>query len=65
MQEKKVSKRADAFDALENSLPNVKSRNAKLLYLGRILVKMSEDGLITPKGRTWYITDKGEKDFRL
>ena len=58
-------KRADAFDALENSLPNVKSRNAKLLYLGRILVKMSEDGLITPKGRTWYITDKGEKDFRL
>lgn len=58
-------KRAEAFEALENSLPNKKNHNAKLVYLGRILVKMSEEGLLKPIGRTWYITDEGSKDFRL
>ncbi len=58
-------KRAEAFEALENSLPNTKNHNAKLVYLGRILVKMSEEGLLKPIGRTWYITDEGSKDFRL
>lgn len=58
-------KRSEAFEALENSLPQNKSHNAKLVYLGRVLVKMSEEGLLIPKGRKWNITDEGAKDFRL
>lgn len=58
-------KRSEAFEALENSLPQNKSHNAKLVYLGRVLVKMSEEGLLIPNGRKWNITDEGAKDFRL
>ena len=58
-------KRAEAFEALESSLPNVKSHEAKLAYLSRVLMKMSEDGLLKSVGRTWHITEKGESDFRL
>ena len=58
-------KRSEAFEALENSLPQNKSHNAKLVYLGRVLVKMSEEGLLIPNGRNWNITAEGSKDFRL
>ena len=58
-------KRSEAFEALENSLPQNKSHNAKLVYLGRVLIKMSEEGLLIPNGRKWNITDEGAKDFRL
>lgn len=58
-------KRSEAFEALENSLPQNKSHNAKLVYLGRVLVKMSEEGLLIPNGRKWNITAEGSKDFRL
>lgn len=58
-------KRVEAFEVLEHSLPNVKSHNAKLVYLGRILIKLNEEGLLKTVGKTWYITDKGEMDLRL
>ena len=57
-------KRNDAFDTVENALPDTKDRTSKLRYLGRLLVKMGDDGLIRSDGRVWYITEKGESDIR-
>ncbi|MBR6282787.1 MAG: putative DNA binding domain-containing protein [Muribaculaceae bacterium] len=58
-------KRSEAFEALENSLPSAKSDNAKLSYLGRVLLKMSSAGLLRANGRTWFITDKGANELRV
>ena len=57
-------KRVDAFEALVQALPSGKTNKAKQDYLGRILSKMAEDGLLKIEGRKWYITDEGEKKFR-
>lgn len=58
-------KRTEAFDALENSLPYSKDYTAKLNYLGRVLAKMANEGLLKLVGRKWFITDDGETDFRV
>jgi len=57
-------KRKDAFETVENALPDTKDRKSKLFYMGRILTKMSSDGLLKVDGRTWYITEKGESEIR-
>ena len=57
-------KRNDAFETVENALPDTKDRKSKLFYMGRILTKMSSDGLLKVDGRTWYITEKGESEIR-
>jgi len=57
-------KRNDAFETVENALPDTKDRTSKLRYLGRLLVKMGDDGLIRPDGRVWFITEKGESEIR-
>ena len=57
-------KRKDAFDAVENALPASKALNEKLRYLGRILVKMNDGGLLKKEKQTWYITAIGETEIR-
>ena len=57
-------KRVDAFEALEQTLPSGKTNKAKQDYLGRVLSKMAENGLLRIEGRKWYITGEGEKEFR-
>ena len=58
-------KRSDAFEAVENALPDTKSPESKIAYLSRIFLKMSDDGLIKATGRIWYITEKGESEIRV
>lgn len=58
-------KRSDAFEAVETALPNTKDPKSKIAYLSRILLKMSDDGLIKATGRIWYITEKGETEIRV
>jgi ATP-dependent DNA helicase RecG len=58
-------KRNDAYETVENALPGTKSPKEKLAYLGRILLKMGDDGLIKAIGRSWYITEKGESEIRV
>lgn len=57
-------KRKDAFETLENALPGSKTQDEKLRYLGRILVKMSDGGLLMKEKQTWYLTPKGEIEIR-
>lgn len=59
-------KRMDAFDALQHSLPSGSSRDEKLRYIGRLLVELAHDGLISKSvtGKVWMITDKGELDLK-
>ena len=57
-------KRNDAFETVENALPDTKGHKSKLFYMGRILNKMSGEGLLKVEGRTWYITEKGELGIR-
>jgi ATP-dependent DNA helicase RecG len=57
-------KRNEAFETVENALPGTKSPKEKLRYLGRILVKMADEGILRPNGRVWYITEKGESEIR-
>lgn len=54
----------EVFEAVEHSLPMAKDFNARKAYLGRVLRKMGTDDLITPVGRQWRITEKGESEFR-
>ena len=58
-------KRSDAFETVENALPGTKDYKAKLLYMGRILTKMNNDGLLRVERRMWYITEKGESEIRV
>lgn len=58
-------KRNDAFETVEHALPGIKDRKAKILYMGRILKKMSDEELLKAEGRTWYITEKGETEIRV
>lgn len=58
-------KRNDAYETVEHALPGTKSPKEKLAYLGRILLKMGDDGLIKAIGRSWYITEKGESEIRV
>ena len=57
-------KRIEAFETVENALPGTKGPKEKLRYLGRILVKMNDEGLLRTVNQRWYITPKGEKDLR-
>lgn len=57
-------KRNDAFETVENALPGTKSPKEKLRYLGRVLVKMADKGLLRTQNREWYITEKGESEIR-
>lgn len=57
-------KRNDAFETVENALPGTKSPKEKLRYLGRVLVKMADEGLLRTQNREWYITEKGESEIR-
>lgn len=56
--------RKDAFDALQHSLP-MGTRDAKLRYIGKLLVKMAKDGQIVKdqSGKKWIVTPKGENDL--
>lgn len=56
--------RNEAFEALEQALPSGKSLKAKNDYLGRVLSKMADDGLLVVNGRKWYITENGKVEFR-
>ena len=57
-------KRKDAFETVENALPGSKTLDEKRRYLGRILVKMNDEGLLKKVKQTWYITSKGESELR-
>lgn len=56
-------KRNEAYDVLENSLPGRKDEKGKRLFLSRLLKKMSDEKLLTAAGRTWYITENGDKEL--
>ena len=58
-------KRMDAFEALQYVLPSGSNYDEKLRKIGRLLVKMSEEGFIkkSENGKQWYITEKGEKEL--
>ena len=51
----------EAYDVLENSLPGRKDEKGKRLFLSRLLKKMSDENLLSASGRTWHITENGEK----
>lgn len=58
-------KRMDAFEALQHVLPSGSKHDEKLRKIGRLLVKMAEEGLImkSENGKQWHITEKGEKEL--
>ena len=56
-------KRADLFVVLEHSLPATKDTNSKKRYLGNLLSKLSDDGLLQCVNRLWFITEKGLKQM--
>lgn len=58
-------KRMDAFEVLQHLLPANSSYDEKLRKIGRLLVKMFEEGLIekSEKGKRWHITEKGDKEL--
>lgn len=56
-------KRADLFVALEHSLPATKDTNSKKRYLGNLLCKLSDEGLLQCNNRLWFITEKGLKQM--
>lgn len=57
-------KRADAYEALEQTLPAGKTTKAKNDYLGRVLAKLAKDGCLLLINRKWYLTKKGKAEFR-
>lgn len=57
-------KRADAFEGIEHALSSLKDYKAKQYYITRILVRLHKEGLLSPDGRRWRITEKGEKELR-
>lgn len=52
-------RRADVFEGVEHALPSLKDYKSKQYYITRILVGLHKDGLLTPVGRKWCITEKG------
>ena len=58
-------KRMDAFEVLQHLLPANSSYDEKLRKIGRLLVKMFEEGLIekSENGKRWHITEKGDKEL--
>jgi ATP-dependent DNA helicase RecG len=58
-------KRMDAFEVLQHVLPSNSSYDEKLRKIGRLLVKMFEEGLIekSENGKRWHITEKGDKEL--
>lgn len=58
-------KRMDAFEALQHVLPSGSSHDEKLRKIGRLLVKMANEGFIrkSENGKQWHITEKGENEL--
>lgn len=58
-------RRMDVFEALQYALPASSSHDEKLRKIGRLLVKMAEEGLLTKSesGKLWLITDKGKVEI--
>lgn len=56
--------RKDAYEALQHGVP-VGTKESKLRYIGKILVRMAGDGLIIKdiSGKRWIVTPKGENDL--
>lgn len=56
--------RKDAYEALQHGVP-VGTKESKLRYIGKILVRMAGDGLIKKdiSGKRWIVTPKGENDL--
>ena len=57
--------RRDAFESLQHVFPANNSHDEKLRRIGRLLINMAKDGLLTksPNGKKWIITQKGEEKF--
>ena len=49
------AKRDAIFDYLKEVLPHNKTREQQERMLGNILSEMKDNGLIVPKGRTWFL----------
>ena len=49
------AKRDAIFEYLKDALPKTKTQGQQERMLGNILVEMKELGIITLKGRIWYI----------
>ncbi len=50
-------KLADVYEALRKNLPDSMNATSKRRYLGRLLSKMKESGLLLVEGRTWRIAE--------
>jgi len=60
-----VFRRKDAFEVLQHVFPANNTRDEKLRRIGRLLVNMAKNGLITKSsnGKQWIITQKGEEEL--
>lgn len=58
-------RRNDAYETLQHILPSNLNREEKLRKIGRLLIKLADDELITKgqNGKDWLITDKGEQEL--
>lgn len=56
--------RKDAYEALQHGVP-AGAKESKLRYIGKLLVKMANDGQIKKdkSGKHWVVTLKGENDL--
>lgn len=58
-------KRRDVYDGLQHVFSAANTYNEKLRKIGRLLVKMSDVGLLikSDSGKQWHITNKGKQEF--
>lgn len=58
-------KRRDVYDGLQHVFSAANTYNEKLRKIGRLLVKMSDVGLLikSESGKQWHITNKGKQEF--
>ena len=58
-------KRRDVYDGLQHVFSAANTYNEKLRKIGRLLVKMSDVGLLikSESGKQWHITNKGKQEL--
>ena len=58
--------RKDVYEALQHIFPSSNTYDEKLRKIGRLLVNMANQGLLrkSESGKQWFITDKGEDEFK-
>ena len=51
---------------IKHIFPSYNNHDEKLRKIGRLLVEMANQGLLrkSESGKQWFITEKGEEDFK-